>query len=403
MNPRLVVEIGDSPGTQFEIPPVDETGPTILGRSSICAIRLPDPKLSRQHCRFTFDGERLLVEDLNSKNGTQVNGPLIQGITELHDGDRVEVGSSLLVVRHRRAGVAPQDTITAALPLETAGEKLEAPQAVEGVQYAGYWLGQKIYEGTTCIIYRARDQEQRDVAVKVLRPGACSSEELVARFLRGGKAAMRLRHPHLVRVLEVGESGGVPFQAMEYVDGSSLRHLVEQRRKALELPQAIAVVRQMLVALQYLYEQGFVMRNVQPGNVLLTGKFEVRLADYDSLKPLPGAEQEEVTQITAMGPFDDSSFAAPEVITRPVVVDQRCDIFGAGACLYFMLTTSAPFTEAEGALSPYRAFRRTLRDARELNPQVPARVWEIMAKAMSDYLDRRYRTPQEMLADLEEV
>jgi len=92
MNPRLVVEIGDSPGTQFEIPPVDETGPTILGRSSICAIRLPDPKLSRQHCRFTFDGERLLVEDLNSKNGTQVNGPLIQGITELHDGDRVEVG-----------------------------------------------------------------------------------------------------------------------------------------------------------------------------------------------------------------------------------------------------------------------------------------------------------------------
>ena len=107
------------------------------------------------------------------------------------------------------------------------------------------------------------------------------------------------------------------------------------------------------------------------------------------------------TQVLDTGVFDDGRFAAPELITRPLVAGTRCDVFGAGAVLYFLLTARPPFEAVPGGQLPRRAFRREAADPREVNPQVPEGIARVVGTAMSQYVDRRYATPREMLAELD--
>jgi len=403
MNPRLKVHTGELAGTEYEVPLTKEAGGMVLGRSRTCDIPIPDRKLSRRHCRFTFDGQRLFVEDLESKNGTQVNGPSIHGVTELHDGDRVEAGSTVLLVAYPKPQVSQPDTITATLPHEGARETAAEREGPPEGDFGTFKLGEKIYEGRSCIIYRARDREQRDVALKIVRPKARAAADLVERFQRGGKLATKLSHANLVRVFEAGIQEDAPFHSMEYVEGGNLQDLLRQRQQPMQPEQALKVVRQMLAGLQHVHQHRLVMRSVRPDNVLVTSALEAKLADYDLLKARRSGQGEDVTTAETVGPFDDAGFAAPELIARPLVVDERCDLFGVGACLYFMLTLSPPFPAEQVELTPHRAFRRALRQPEELNPDIPPPLGDIIRRSMSEYLDKRYQTAREMLAAVNRV
>jgi len=398
MKARLVVQAGEQAGEEFELPATQQ-GEVVLGRSGACSIRLHDRQLSRRHCRFIVREGRLLVEDLKSKNGTRVNGHLIHEPTELHDGDLVEAGSTVLLVRYPTMEAARPDTITATLPPQ---ERAAQAEGLEETEFAGYRLRGTIYAGQHCVIYRAEGGEGgQELALKVLRMDAESSQERSARFLRGGKLAAALEHENLVRMVRCDVHRGLPFQCMEFAEGSTLEALVERGHGPFEPARALRVARQMLAGLQHVHERRLVMRTVRPDNVLLTSQWHAKLADYDLLRPLPSEEEEEITTVETVGPFDDARFAAPELIARPVVADQRCDLFGIGACLYFMLTGAAPFPADLDVRRPYRAFQRTLRQPRELNPAIPVPLARVVVKAMSPYLDRRFRSAREMLAAID--
>ena len=402
MNPRLRVEVGRQANFEYEIPPIEEEEAVWLGRGAFCKIRMADTQLSRRHCQFTFENGVLFVEDLGSRNGTRVNGAMIEGKVELKDGDSVICGS------HELRVVMPKQTSSANVELAELGtqdEETEANKRMQelvGKEFAGYQLQEIVFNGPTCVVYKGRDvATERTVAVKVLKPLSRVTVEDQNRFIRGAKHSASLRHPGFVQVFKGGRQEQWHFIAMEYVRGRSLAEVVRIKDGPLEVRTALKIISQVLQALQYAYEQDIVFRAVRPDNVIVGEGLKVKLTDYDLVKPLTGRQEAQVTRVMDGSLTVDPSFAAPELIAYPVVADQKADIFGAGAVLYFMLTAKAPFGAHLPANKPTSAFDRVLQDPHSLNPAVPQSLCDIMRQAMSDY--ERYNTPQDMLTALDKA
>jgi serine/threonine-protein kinase len=261
-------------------------------------------------------------------------------------------------------------------------------------------LREIVFSGNTSVVFRARDvATNRVIAVKVLKPLSNISVEDQNRFIRGAKHSAELQHPNIVRVLKGGRSGEWYFIAMEYVRGRNLQEVVELKGGPLELGTCMKVMRQLLDALQHAYEHDIVMRAVRPDNLIVGEGVKVKLVDFDLVKPLSGRQDAQVTRVMDGSLSVDPSFAAPELIAYPVVADQKADIFGAGAVLYFMLCAEAPFGTQLPGNKTTSAFDRVLRDPRQVNSNVPDRVCQVIGQAMSDY--ERYNTPKDMLTALE--
>ncbi len=404
MNPRLVVEVGKQIGAEFEIPPESEAGGILLGRDPFCAIRLFDAQLSRRHCRLTFDGTRIFIKDLRSRNGTKVKGRQIRRKTQLRDGDHINVGGCRLVLKYGEPPKPREGLVARMLPKTPAEQLAEKIDNLEGEQFAGYQVEEKIWQSSLTIIYRAsRPEKEARAALKIVRPDARAPAEQKNRFLRGAKNARELDHPHLVRALESGEHLEIPYLAMEYVEGNNLQAMLEQTGQPMKVDPALNMTRQVLAALQHVYEHEFVMRSVRPDNIIVTRELDIKMADYELLKHLPREGPQEATRVMNGGLLVEPSFAAPEFVAYPVETDQRADVFGAGACLFYMLTLAPPFGSTLPDGKPSRAFERILRDPRELNPHTPRSVSEIILKSMSEKPDDRYQTPQEMLAALQQA
>jgi pSer/pThr/pTyr-binding forkhead associated (FHA) protein len=400
MNPRLRVEVGRQANYEYEVPPLDEGEPVWLGRGAFCQVRISDTQLSRRHAQFSYDNGRLYVEDLGSHNGTFVNDRRVEGKIELHDGDSITVGNSRLRVVFPT--VHPQRGPSLA-ELGTRDDEREAAdkaRALAGTEFAGYSLGQIVFDGQTSVVFRARESSSsQEVAVKVLKPLRSISIEDQNRFIRGAKHSSALKHPNFVQVLKGGRVGDWFFVAMEYVRGTSLQQMVESRGSPLDLAPAVKILRQVLQALQYAYEQDIVFRAVRPDNIIVGDGLTVKMTDFDLVKPLTGRAEAQVTRVMDGTIQVEPQFAAPELIAYPVVADQKSDVFGAGAALYYMLCARAPFGEFLPADKLSSAFDRTFDSPRAINPSVPQAVCDVMTRAMSDY--ERYSTPGEMLQALD--
>ena len=403
MNPRLEIEVGKQVGAEFEIPLKSEEGDIFLGRDPFCKVRLFDLQLSRRHCRLSYDGQRVLIKDLDSKNGTKVNGRRIRKVTELSHGDHIGVGSSRLVLKHpgavtERKGLSPvwRHKSEAELLAEQAGNLV-------GQQFADLQVEEKLWDGELATIYRVRKaQEETPLALKILRPDAGPSIEQQNRFLRGARLASRLNYPALVKMLQFGQHMEISYSVMEFVHGTNLERLVEEAGRPMRLEAALAVTRQMLDALQHVYEQRCVMRLVRPDNVLVLKGSRIKLADFDLLKQLPDEAAREVTRVIERGIFADPPFAAPELISNPLVADQRTDVFGAAACLHFMLTRAAPFPKTLPGDDPVKAFDRPPPDTGRLNPKVPEAIGDVIRKGLAPMADERYATARDMLAAIDD-
>jgi predicted Ser/Thr protein kinase len=401
MNPRLRVEVGRLANFEYEIEPTTDEEPVWLGRGAFCKIRIPDNRLSRRHCQFVYDGGTLFVQDLGSKNGTAVNGELIGEKTKLNDGDSITVGNHELIVIYPPASLGKR----AALPeLGTQEEEEEAYQeaaALVGTEFAGYLVEKVVFDGETSVVFRAGDQDGNPVAIKVLKRLESLTVEDQNRFIRGAKHSAQLRHPNFVRVYKGGRADDWYFIVMEYVQGTSLKELVERKEGPLTVPEALRITRQMLDALQHAYENEIVFRAARPDNVLVTQGLRIKLTDFDLVKPLSGRRDAQVTRVMDGSLKVPPDFAAPELIAYPVVADQKADVFGAGAVLYFMLCAQAPFGAMLPADKLSSAFDRACRDPREINPAVPEPLCGVIKQAMSDY--ERYSTPAEMRQALDEA
>jgi serine/threonine protein kinase len=207
-------------------------------------------------------------------------------------------------------------------------------------KFPGLEILELLGQGGMGAVYKARQSKlDRIVAVKVLPQDWGKETAFAERFAREAKALAKLNHPHIVAVHDFGESDGLFYLVMEYVDGANLRNILANG--GLEPHEALAIVPQVCDALQYAHEEGIVHRDIKPENILLDRKGRVKIADFGLAKLIdkPRAGFTLTGSQMVMGTLD---YMAPEQRLTPQQVDHRADIYSLGVVFYEMLTGELP-------------------------------------------------------------
>ena len=213
---------------------------------------------------------------------------------------------------------------------------------------AGYRIDRFIGVGGMGVVASARRvSDDAHVAVKCLLPKPAKRPDIVARFVREGQAAGRITSDHVVRVLDVGTtSSGLPFMAMEYLEGVDLAILLDRERR-LPVGTAVAYVLQACHALAEAHSLGIIHRDLKPANLFVTrrpdGGAHVKLLDFGISKELDVPEGEALTGTSMM--MGSPKYMPPEQIISARRVDARSDVWSMGVILYELLSGELPFRE----------------------------------------------------------
>ncbi|MBN1590756.1 MAG: serine/threonine protein kinase, partial [Pirellulales bacterium] len=193
-------------------------------------------------------------------------------------------------------------------------------------------------------VFLAQDTELgRRVALKVLLREQAADTETLLRFRNEARSAARLDHENIARVYHVGEDQGLPYLIFEFVEGPTIRAVVEQQGP-LSLGQALSYTLQVANALVHVAEQGVVHRDIKPSNIIITADDRVKVIDLG----LARIQQDEQSgsDLTAsgvtLGTFD---YISPEQARDPRIVDTRSDIYSLGCAFFYMLAARPPFPE----------------------------------------------------------
>jgi predicted Ser/Thr protein kinase len=243
-------------------------------------------------------------------------------------------------------------------------------------------------------VYRARQKQlDRIVALKILPPGIGEDPAFAERFAREARALAKLSHPNIVALYEFGESNGLYYFLMEYVDGMNLGRLLQAER--IKSREALAIVPQICDALQYAHDRGIVHRDIKPENLLIDRRGHVKVADF-GLAKLVGAESEAVARgEPGAGAWSEAgkvmgtpSYMAPEQSENPGEVDHRVDIYALGVVFYRMLTGELPSKPLE---APSRKVF------------VDVRLDEVVLRALEKEPGRRYQQASVLKTRVEEI
>ena len=233
-------------------------------------------------------------------------------------------------------------------------------------------------------VYKARQPRlDRVVALKILSPEKQGNQKFAERFEREARALAKLHHPNIVTVYDFGETQGNFYLLMEFVDGLTLRQLLQDRK--LSAPEALAIVPKICDALQYAHGQGIVHRDIKPENILMDKEGHVKIADFGIAKILGDGPRGNLTEAQAIG---TPHYMSPEQIEKPQTVDHRADIYSLGVVFYEMLTGELPL----GKFQP---------PSKKVH--VDVRLDEIVLRALEKEPERRYQQVSEIKTRVETV
>jgi tRNA A-37 threonylcarbamoyl transferase component Bud32/tetratricopeptide (TPR) repeat protein len=225
----------------------------------------------------------------------------------------------------------------------------------------------------------------RHVAIKTLLSGEQASEEFLQRFHREARMAAMLSHPNIVPIYDIGVEGKLHYIVMEYVEGRSLKQLLEEKR--LDPEKSLRIVYTVARALQFAHDRKVVHRDIKPANLILDKQGRVRILDFGLARSLDGkgltASSVMVGTPYYMSP--EQAFGAPEEL------DHRTDVYSLGAVLYEMLTGRPPF---EGGT--VLAILRKIEDEDPPAAGISDRVDAVVSRALAKDRDRRYQTAADL-------
>ncbi len=236
------------------------------------------------------------------------------------------------------------------------------------------------------VVYKARQTRlNRLVALKILTPDKGRHAQFSERFSREAQTLARLNHPSIVAVYDFGEADGLYYLLMEFVDGVSLRHLLQAHQ--LTPDEALAIVPKICEALQYAHDRGVVHRDIKPENILLDRDGRVKIADFGIAKIMShGQPQAAITQDRQV--IGTPHYMAPEQVEHPQRVDHRADIYSLGVVFYEMLTGELPL----GKFPPPSQ-----------KAAVDTRLDEVVLGALEKEPDHRYQQASEVKNDVETI
>jgi eukaryotic-like serine/threonine-protein kinase len=259
-----------------------------------------------------------------------------------------------------------------------------------------YELIEKVAEGGMGAVYRARRRDGGAiVAIKIMPQHMAGNPVLVKRFEQEFFAAQRLDHPNIVRALDFGETGGVPYLVMEFVEGESLGQKI-QREGRLSEAEAIRIIAQVAQGLHRAHKMNLVHRDIKPDNVMVMPDGTAKLCDLGLVKEL-----ETDLNLTRTGRgLGTPHFMAPEQFRNAKNADLRCDIYALGATLYMMVTGELPF-KSSGPLDAWmKKMHNDLLPPRKTVPSLSERIDWAIRRAMSADTEQRPTSCREFVEDL---
>jgi len=253
-------------------------------------------------------------------------------------------------------------------------------------------------EGNMGVVYQARDPfEDRDVAIKICRISEDASGELrkITRkiFYNEAHSAGLLKHPNILQVHDAGEEDEQPYIVMEYVEGGETLKSFTQPEKLLPTKTVVEILYQCAKALDYAHRHGVIHRDIKPTNIMLTADGNVKIADFGVAHNATG----DATQV--MGVMGSPRYMSPEQVQEHELTN-KTDLYSLGIVAYELLTGNAPFL---GKSIP-ELVGKILDDPapllRTMNPDVPARLEEILKRILEKDPRKRFGSGQEIASDL---
>lgn len=274
--------------------------------------------------------------------------------------------------------------------------------SVAGRKLGHFELIEAVGSGGMAAVLKARDLELgRVVALKILPPESAHDPENVTRFKQEARAAARLDHDNVARVYFCGEDQGLHFIAFEFVEGVTLRQMID-RRGPLPAGECVRYMIQVAAGLNHAAERGVVHRDIKPSNILITPDGRAKIVDMGLARHLDTASVNGgVTQSgVTLGTFD---YISPEQALDPRRADVRSDIYSLGCAFYHALTGRPPVPEGTAAKKLHAHQHAHPIDPRQLNPAVPDELAAVLARMMAKDPERRYQTPTDLIAHLKGV
>ena len=253
-------------------------------------------------------------------------------------------------------------------------------------------------EGNMGIVYLARDPfENRDVAIKICRIPEGTSGELrkITKkiFYNEAHSAGLLKHPNILQIHDAGEEDEQPYIVMEYVEGGETLKSFTQPEKLLPTKTVVEILYQCAKALDYAHRHGVIHRDIKPTNIMLTADGNVKIADFGVAHNATG----DATQV--MGVMGSPRYMSPEQVQEHELTN-KTDLYSLGIVAYELLTGNAPFL---GKSIP-ELVGKILDDPapllRTMNPDVPARLEEILKRILEKDPRKRFGSGQEIASDL---